>query len=69
MVELRHCRSNVGVFRGGPGGLTIELMRVGSEGNSWLEGEGGEEGENFSTGLVEGGGVGGGHLAGDRVDL
>ena len=42
---------------------------MGSEGNSWLEGEGGEEGENFSTGLVEGGGVGGGHLAGDRVDL
>ena len=69
MVELRHCRSDVGVFRRGPGGLTIELMRVGSGGNSWLGGESGEEGKNFSTGLVEGGRVGGGHLAGDGVYL
>ena len=69
MVELRHCRSDVGVFGGVPGSLTIELLRVGSEGNFWLEGESGEEGEDFDAGLVEGGGVRGGHLAGDGVDL
>jgi len=69
MVELRHCRSDVGVLGGGPRGLAIKLLSLGGDGNFWLGGESGEEGEDFGAGLVEGGGVCGGHLARDGVDL
>ena len=57
-------------FRGyGFGGRFSLFSRWGVVASVCLEGESGEEGEDFGPGLVEGGGFGGGHLAGDGVYL